>query len=98
MNEVGRAVAHPEAAHVIDAPPADDEAHERENHPDIDAIELEDLGGQAQGEGFPLHRLRRIQTPRDASQNPIKKYWRRHVSISVPHEDCRDHLGEPISP
>jgi len=26
--------------------------------------------------------------------NPIHKFWRHHIRISVPHNDCRDHLGE----
>lgn len=26
--------------------------------------------------------------------DPIKKFWRHHIRLSVPHVDCRDHLGE----
>ncbi|KAF2482510.1 hypothetical protein BDY17DRAFT_238324, partial [Neohortaea acidophila] len=25
--------------------------------------------------------------------DPVKKFWRHHVRISVPHDDCRDHLA-----
>lgn len=24
---------------------------------------------------------------------PVKKFWKRQISLSVPHHTCRDHLG-----
>ena len=26
--------------------------------------------------------------------DPVRKFWRNHVRLSLPHVDCRDHLGE----
>lgn len=39
----------------------------------------------------------------EAASNPhhgparqkLSNFWKRHVSMAVPHADCRDHLGEP---
>lgn len=30
----------------------------------------------------------------DKHQNEFLLYWRRHISVSVPHVKCRDHLGQ----
>lgn len=44
-------------------------------------------------------RLSRILSPGTPAQHwydPVKRYWRHEIRISVPHVDCRDHLGECV--
>jgi uncharacterized membrane protein YidH (DUF202 family) len=44
------------------------------------------------GAGPELRRLN--TTPRQkAKDTAVKRFWRRQISVSVPHEDCRDHLA-----
>lgn len=35
---------------------------------------------------------------RDRWYQPVWKLWRYHVRLTVPHDDCRDHLGASASP
>jgi len=38
--------------------------------------------------------FRRVETATSVKhQHPIALAWRRHISLSVPHNKCRDHLG-----
>jgi hypothetical protein len=30
--------------------------------------------------------------------DPVGKFWRHNIKISVPHDDCRDHLGKACVP
>jgi len=56
-----------------------------------EATELRDVTAAAQG-----RRASRILSPQQHDPHwydPVKKFWRHHVRISVPHDDCRDHLG-----
>ncbi|KAH9827081.1 hypothetical protein Tdes44962_MAKER09831 [Teratosphaeria destructans] len=41
-------------------------------------------------------RISRIISPDEPTVNrwdPVRRFWRHHVRISVPHDDCRDHLA-----
>ncbi|KAI5366284.1 hypothetical protein Slin14017_G039240 [Septoria linicola] len=73
-------IPEPEPAHIPDGIPED----ERE------ATELHTATTRAS-------RASRVLTPSLQSSpgllSPIKKFWRHHVQISVPHVDCRDHLA-----
>jgi hypothetical protein len=42
-------------------------------------------------------RLSRVLTPGTPMvhwYDPMRRFWRHHIRISVPHVDCRDHLGK----
>jgi hypothetical protein len=43
-------------------------------------------------------RRSRVLSPPASSKlhwyDPVSKYWRHHINITVPHDDCRDHLGK----
>lgn len=28
----------------------------------------------------------------------LQRWWQRHVRLSIPHDDCRDHFGKQLSP
>ena len=40
-----------------------------------------------------ISRIISSNMPQKHWYDPIKKVWRHHIRISVPHVDCRDHLG-----
>ena len=78
-------VPEPEPAHLGDADSASD--NERE------ATELRSV--------TPAGRRRsRVLSPPASSKlhwynnSVLSKFWRHHVNITVPHDDCRDHLGK----
>jgi hypothetical protein len=57
-------------------------------------------------EAFELDRQpSRLELPTvpypDPTQGPIRRglaaFWRHHISMSVPHADCRDHLGMSLT-
>lgn len=78
----GDPIPEPEPAHLSE-PQSESEDSERE------ATELRSTSR-------PRH-LRRIISPGTRSQKwyePFWKFWRHHVRVSVPHVDCRDHLGK----
>lgn len=80
-------VPEPEPAHTRRSDADSDSDDERE------ATELRDVS--------PGHRWHsRALTPPSAElhwYDPVKKFWRHHVRITVPHDDCRDHLGKPCA-
>jgi hypothetical protein len=43
-------------------------------------------------------RRSRVLSPPASSKlhwyDPVSKYWRHHINITVPHDGCRDHLGK----
>lgn len=59
-----------------------------------EALQLEEITRQFRQHSQSIHR-----TGTASSQNAeyrITKLWRRHVSIAVPHEACRDHWGKSL--
>ena len=81
----GDEIHRPETAHVREEIDSDDE---------LEATELQPVDNDAVSQ---LPRLSHVLTPRKPMiywYDPIKRFWRHEIRISVPHEDCRDHLGE----
>lgn len=79
-------VPEPEAAYFSRTPDADSASdNERE------ATELRSVTPGAR-------RRSRVLSPPAGSKlhryDPLSKFWRHHVNITVPHDDCRDHLGK----
>ena len=82
------AVPEPEAAYFSRTPDADSASdNERE------ATELRNVTP-----GQSARRRSRVLSPSISSKlhwyDPFSKYWRHNVNITVPHDDCRDHLGK----
>lgn len=69
--------------HHGDLPPA---RHTLSIHSDREALELD----HAQANGFPP--LTTVVT--NQSTPRALRWWRRHISLGVPHVKCRDHLGK----
>ncbi|KAK3636449.1 hypothetical protein LTR56_014236 [Elasticomyces elasticus] len=78
--------------------PEPEEAHIRD-----DASTLHDRPDDER-EAFDLHtsgertkrRVSRVISPGNAMRawhDPLRKLWRHHIRLSVPHVDCRDHLA-----
>lgn len=66
---------------------------ETESDDELEATELRDVSATRPGTGL---RTSRILSPADHKRHwydPIARFWRHHVRISVPHDDCRDHLA-----
>jgi hypothetical protein len=81
-------VPEPEAAYFSRTPDADSASdNERE------ATELRNVTP-----GQSARRRSRVLSPSISSKlhwyDPFSKYWRHNVNITVPHDDCRDHLGK----
>lgn len=75
-------------------PPGEDTEHEEYN--EREATEMDSYDGvgstdQILGPGLPP------SANPDARKmgyfNPLKAFWARQVSVTVPHEACRDHFG-----
>ena len=84
----GDVIQQPEPAHV----------HEEQYHSDSDleATELRPVTPVEHDLKRPP-RLSRLITPEKPLvrwYDPIKRFWRHQIRISVPHVDCRDHLGK----
>lgn len=59
---------------------------------DLEATELRSVDGRR------LSRLLSSNRPTKTWYDPIRRYWRHEIRISVPHVDCRDHLGRSKTP
>lgn len=89
-----------EAAHRDQLPEAPEPVHPRtpdtESDDELEATELRDVSASA---GATIVRASRILSPaKDKGHwyDPLYKFWRHHIRITVPHDDCRDHLGEHL--
>jgi hypothetical protein len=89
--------------HAINAIPEPEAAHI--NRPDDDEIpdderEAIDLHTPAQQKASKQKRGSRVLSPNRSSTygwkfgEVVARLWRHNVTISVPHVDCRDHLGK----
>jgi len=81
-------VPEPEPAHLGNADSASD--NERE------ATELRSV---TPGQESVRRRSRVLSPPASSklhwyNNSVLSKFWRHHVNITVPHDDCRDHLGK----
>ena len=74
------------------------ERYDTESDDELEATELRQLSqDQLRREIERLPRVSHVISPGQPMvhwYDPVKKFWRHSVRISVPHEDCRDHLGE----
>jgi len=81
------AVPEPEPAHTRSAD------GESEHDGDREATELRSVTSAR-------HQTRRSRVlspparPESHWYDPVRKFWRHSVRITVPHDDCRDHLGK----
>lgn len=87
------ALPEPEPAHTR-RPEADTETGtETCSDQEREATELRDVGPAPEPS-----RHSRVLGPQAASKSrwydPVRRFWRHHIRISVPHDDCRDHLGK----
>lgn len=81
----GDVIQRPEPAHSI-------ERYETDSDDELEATELRELDEETER----LPRLSHVISPHKPMihwYDPVKKFWRHYVRISVPHDDCRDHLG-----
>ena len=62
-----------------------------ESDDELEATELRDVSA---GDSAHAPRVQSLTQHKRHWYNPIHKFWRHHIRISVPHNDCRDHLGE----
>lgn len=65
-------------------------SHEREDEREREATELEDVAILSQR----TSRLASINPSPPAWIESLSKVWRQQIRVSVPHADCRDHLGK----
>lgn len=75
----------PQPAHLHDETDSDDE---------LEATELRSIGDDTQATLPRLSHIISPGLPKFHWYDPVKKFWRHEVRISVPHDDCRDHLGK----
>lgn len=61
-----------------------------ESDDELEATELRDVPNR------PVSRVITKERPPLHWYDPIRKTWRHNIRISVPHVDCRDHLGKAI--
>ncbi|KAK4499689.1 hypothetical protein PRZ48_010207 [Zasmidium cellare] len=73
-----RQIPEPEPAYLRDT----DSDDERE------ATELRSVASRQR-----VSRVLSFELPQEHWYDPVRKFWRHHVRISVPHVDCRDHLA-----
>lgn len=73
-------IPEPEPAHIPDGIP-DEEREAQELH-------------EVAPPPTPIRRILSPGVPAENCYDPVKKVWRNHVRMTVPHVDCRDHLGE----
>jgi hypothetical protein len=81
-------VSEPELAHTRE--PVVDSASENER-------EATELRSVTPGRQSARQRSRVLSPPASSKlhwYDPVSKYWRHHINITVPHDDCRDHLGK----
>jgi hypothetical protein len=88
----GEVIQRPEPAH---SPPHSLERYETESDDELEATELRQLSQEIERLP-PVSHIISPGKPMVHWYDPIRKFWRHEVRISVPHEDCRDHLGESL--
>lgn len=68
--------------------------HESSSEDEREATELTAVRpAPPQGQRPKLSRVLSPGKPLKHWYDPVKRYWRHEIRISVPHVDCRDHLG-----
>lgn len=82
----GDSIHQPEQAHLREETESDDS--------EIEATELRQLDDSDRAQRPSPSRVISLGKPQAHWYDPAKRLWRHHIRISVPHEDCRDHLGK----
>ena len=82
----GDVVYRPQLAHIREEYQSDEEL--------LEATELRPVSCDVKDSRLSLSRVLSPGRPRIHWYDPVKKFWRHNIRISVPHEDCRDHLGK----
>lgn len=89
----GNTLQVPERAHLPQESVESSFHHETDSDSSLEATELRDLNHDVRSS---LPRLSHVLSPGNPMvlwYDPIKKFWRHQIRISVPHADCRDHLA-----
>lgn len=79
-------VHEPEPAHIDEA-----------RHQSDDELEATELRPVVRCDKPRLSRVITPGQPMVHWYDPFKRFWRHEIRVSVPHDDCRDHLGESAS-
>lgn len=66
--------------------------YESDSEGEREATELRSVGQQQPR----LSRILTQDSQNESSIHRLKRFWRHHIRASVPHVDCRDHLGESL--
>lgn len=114
MIDVTHEPAVPEAAHIREQPTDAAEQWRDQDDPDLEATELHDVtnstkpepsqganassGCGASPETSPVRMRTSVSKRTQAPTSALGRFWVRHVVVAVPHDNCRDHLGESWAP
>lgn len=94
---VGDVISVPEAAHIRRDSHESYETtlqDETDSDSELEATELRRLSREIHSTLQPISHILSPGKPMIHWYDPIKKLWRHQIRISVPHDDCRDHLGK----
>lgn len=73
-----------------------EEYSEHDDDTEREATEMDSYNGVLGGNGESLGSRRGARVHPESNNSyfkPIKCFWKRQVSATVPHEACRDHFG-----
>lgn len=93
-------VRHPQPVHAHDESFEDSEADDVQEATELRGIalpaEFRRLSRQTTAEDNEVNSIRRCRLQREERHwhAPFSTFWKRQINISVPHVDCRDHLGK----
>lgn len=90
----GDALQIPEPAHVRRESYESTIHDESESDDELEATELRQLSHDLTATLQPISHILSPGKPMIHWYDPIRKFWRHQIRISVPHDDCRDHLGK----
>lgn len=100
MAEEPRQRRPPQPPESHDVLPEPEPAHTRRSDADSasdNEREATELRTVTPGQHSARRRSRVLSPPARSKlhwYDPVSKYWRHHINITVPHDDCRDHLGK----
>lgn len=88
----------PEPAHVHESyEPAfspDTDTDTDTDDEELEATELRELSDNARSGMPPVSHVLSPGKPINRWDDKLRRFWRHQIRISVPHDDCRDHLGK----
>jgi hypothetical protein len=88
----GDPIPEPEPAHIVD--------DEQATQPDDEQEATELRAVSTAPHSAKRRKISRIISPDKSSirwHDPFTRAWRHHIRLSVPHVDCRDHLGKSVT-